>query len=60
MPQPLSIQLLKQPQYSPHLFVMPEALTDQQDKRMGKEHDNVYPVASNVYKIHGAYKPARH
>jgi len=39
---------------------MPEALTDQQDRRMAKEHDNVYPVASNVYKIQGAYKPARH
>jgi hypothetical protein len=36
---------------------MPEALIDQQDKRTAKEHDNVYPVASNVYKIHGPYKP---
>jgi hypothetical protein len=38
---------------------MPEALSYQQDKRKVKEHDDVYPVASKVYKLPGAYKPFR-
>jgi hypothetical protein len=51
--------MLKQPQYSSHLLVMPEALRDQQDKRIASEHDDVYPVASKVYELPLAYKPFR-